>query len=267
MELRKGRRLANLSLTGVAGVDKGANNAQMEGAVGFMVLKNDLAPPAPKESTAMPDLDPDAVVKAVTDSLTATLDEKFKGFDDRLAEVEKAAKKPVPPFMKPEDDADAKTKAAFEADVAKAIEANPVLKAAFEGMATQIAESKAIAKGAIDARLTDTFIAKASTEYGALPIEPAKFGPILKSASEKLEPAEFAEFERVLKSVAAIDGLATITKAYGVTGEGDAPSAHDQLVAKALDIRKSNLNLTQEQAYVAATDLYPDLVAQYLKEA
>lgn len=266
MELRKGRRLANLSLTGVAGVDKGANNAQMEGAVGFMVLKNDLAPPAPKESTVMPDLDPDAVVKAVTDSITATLNEKFKGLDDRLAEVEKAAKKPVPPFMKPEDDADAKTKA-FDADVAKALEENPVLKAKFAEITATALAATETAKSAIDARLTDTFIAKASTEYGKLPIDPAKFGPILKSASEKLGADEFAEFERVLKSVAAIDGLATITKAYGVSGEGETPSAHEQLVAKALDIRKSNLNLTQEQAYVAATDLYPDLVAQYLKEA
>lgn len=52
----------------------------------------------------------------------------------------------------------------------------------------------------------------------------------------------------------------------GENGNDSGISAFEQLNAKAIEIKASNPNLSQAQAFTAATEANPDLYAQYVNE-
>ena len=108
---------------------------------------------------------------------------------------------------------------------------------------------------------------KEAEDYRSLPIDAARFGPILKSAFEKLSKDEYAELERVL---AAADEQVTkgdLFKQYGDSGPGGTVSgAFEQLEREATALKKSDPSLSAEQALEKAMEANPDLERQYAAE-
>ncbi len=111
-------------------------------------------------------------------------------------------------------------------------------------------------------RLNNAYIEKARS-FEHLSMDADKFGPILKSISDKLSTDDFSELERVLK--AASEGMEKLFKATGSDGGDDGDngddSAYSKLNKKAEEIAKRD-SITGEQAFVKALNEYPDLAAQ-----
>jgi len=127
-------------------------------------------------------------------------------------------------------------------------------------------EANEIAKAEQDRRVTSEFIAKAE-DYRSLPIDAARFGPILKSAFEKLSKDEYAELERVLAAADEQITKGDLFKQYGDSGPGGTVSgAFEQLEREATALKKSDPSLSDEQALEKAMEANPDLERQYAAE-
>lgn len=166
---------------------------------------------------------------------------------------------------------DALAKAAEKAELEKA-DLPPAVKAALQKAeddrkeaTAKAEEAQKLAKEERDTRLNKEFVAKAET-YKALTVEPAKFGPILKSASEKLDKADFEELERILKAADEQVAKSELFKEAGAGGTVTPNGAYDEATKKAEEIRKSDPKLTQEQALEKAFEADPALQERYLAE-
>ena len=89
-----------------------------------------------------------------------------------------------------------------------------------------------------------------------LPIEPLKFGPVMKALGEA-HPAEFAEVYRLLKAVDAIVEKSALFSEIGKAGQGN--SAEAQIYAKARAMVAKDGDLTFEEAVEKVMDLEPEL--------
>jgi hypothetical protein len=103
---------------------------------------------------------------------------------------------------------------------------------------------------------------KRAEAYGKLPIEGAKFAPILRKLSKALAAEEFAEVERVLK--AAHEAMGHVLKVHGT--DGTVPgSALEAINAKANEISKKQ-GISKEKAFDQACQENPDLYDRYQTE-
>lgn len=145
-------------------------------------------------------------------------------------------------------------------DLAKAM-ANPAVVAMIAKAQGEASEAVAIAKAERDARLTNEFIAKSAT-LPALPGKTdAKFGPLLKSAAEKLDSTEF---NLLWDTLAAANGvLAANSRIEGEIGKSGAVFSGSDLSAKAAEIAKADPTIDPLVALAKAAIANPDLVAAH----
>jgi hypothetical protein len=153
-------------------------------------------------------------------------------------------------------------KAAEADDLAKA---DPETRARIEKAEKRAEAAETLAKSERDERLNKEFIAKAE-DYTALSVDASKFGPILKSASEKLDKADYEEFERILKAANEAVEQSELFKEQGAAGIAEGGDATKELLTKAEELRKSDSKLTQPEAFEKAMRENPDLQQRYLDE-
>lgn len=122
-------------------------------------------------------------------------------------------------------------KAAEADDLAKA---DPAMRARIEKAEGETKEALDIAKAERDTRLTKEFITKAEKLDG-LTIKAEDFGPILKSASEKLDKAEFEALETVLKASSEQIKKGDLFTEAGAGGVPPAGSALEEVTNKAAE--------------------------------
>lgn len=155
-------------------------------------------------------------------------------------------------------------KAAEDAKLAKA---DPGTRAAIKKAEDRAEAAEKVAKEERDTRLTNEFIAKAESDYGHMSVEPAKFGPVLKAASEKLSKEEFDAIETALKAADEQIEKGALFAEAGATGPLAAADAFGELQQKAADIKKAEPKLSEGEALDKAMKDNPDLEAAYLAEA
>lgn len=111
-----------------------------------------------------------------------------------------------------------------------------------------------------DLRITEAFIAKAA-EY-ELPVEPAVFGPILKSIAEVLTDDELTVLDEVLMSKGA-----DIFDERGFTGGASNSGVLDELYGVSAElVGKAAGSVSLEQATVALLENNPAMYDAYLAE-
>jgi|GEM_PF-2976992 len=166
---------------------------------------------------------------------------------------------------------EALAKAAEKAELEKA-DLPPAVKAALQKAeddrresARKAEEAERIAKEERDTRLNKEFIAKAE-EFKGLTVKSEEFGPVLKSASEKLEKDEYEALETVLKAADEQIVRGELFKEAGASGSHTPSGAFEEATKKAEEIRKSDSSLTAEQALEKAFEADPALQERYLAE-
>ena len=181
----------------------------------------------------------------------------------RVAELEKAAKPEDNPAPVDLSKADPAVRALLE----KAAADQAAMAERLEKAEKATEESDKLAKAERETRLTREFVAKAET-FKSLPVEAAKFGPVLKSAAEKLTKEESDELDRVLKAAAAQLTEGLLFKEQGQSGQPApaADSAIAEVQQKAEQIKKADPKMSDGQALQAAMSSDRDLQARYLAE-
>ena len=116
-------------------------------------------------------------------------------------------------------------------------------------------QALSMAKELKDEKVLKEYVEKAE-DLPHLPIEPLKFGPVMKALGEA-HPAEFAEVYRVLKAVDAIVEKSALFSEIGKAGQGN--SAEAQIYAKARAMVAKDGDLTFEEAVEKVMDLEPEL--------
>lgn len=86
---------------------------------------------------------------------------------------------------------------------------------------------------------------------------PASKGEMLLKV-HRGDPDAIKEMEQMIKAAVAQDQASSLFKSFGMDG-GAPGSAHDELVAKAGEIRKADPKITAEAAYVKAMEAYPEI--------
>lgn len=190
-----------------------------------------------------------------------------KAEEEHAAELAKAKKSSGETEGEDDDDDDLK-----KADLSPAVRAELEKRETAANERIEKAEKDAkdaqeLAKAEQDKRVTREFVAKAEG-YQALPQKPAEFGPVLKSASEKLTKEEYDELDRVLKAADEQIRRGDLFKQIGGDGGpgGVGTDAFSELQRKAEEIRKSDSKLSPEQALEKAMQADPELQRRYLAE-
>ncbi len=116
-------------------------------------------------------------------------------------------------------------------------------------------QALSMAKELKDEKILKEYVEKAD-DLPHLPIEPLKFGPVMKALGEA-HPAEFAEVYRLLKAVDAIVEKSALFSEIGKAGQGN--SAEAQIYAKARAMVAKDGDLTFEEAVEKVMDLEPGL--------
>ena len=116
-------------------------------------------------------------------------------------------------------------------------------------------QALSMAKELKDEKILKEYVEKAE-DLPHLPIEPLKFGPVMKALGEA-HPAEFAEVYRLLKAVDAIVEKSALFSEIGKAGQGN--SAEAQIYAKARAMVAKDGDLTFEEAVEKVMDLEPEL--------
>ncbi len=137
------------------------------------------------------------------------------------------------------------------------VEYAPIVKAAWD--------AQEIAKAERDLRLTREFVAKAAG-YDALPIEPEKFGPVLKVLHEKA-PAEAAQVEAVLQGANEAVQKGALYAEAGRSGVSSGGSAWAEIEKAAGELVSKSTGMTKEQAVAKVMEMRPELYARYLRES
>jgi hypothetical protein len=147
---------------------------------------------------------------------------------------------------------------------------DPEVRAIFEKMAadshtaTERAErAENIAKSLQDEKVLKEYVEKAG-DLSHLPVEPLKFGPVLKALGEG-HPAEFEEILRVLKAADAALAKSELFKEMGKTGSGET-SAEAAVYAKARAIVAKDADLTFDEAVAKVLEDDPELYERYEDE-
>lgn len=129
------------------------------------------------------------------------------------------------------------------------------------------ADEAKVAKAERDERLTREFIGKAEA-FEALPIEAAKFGPVLKSIHGKLTKDEAEEIDRVLKASDEQIKAGALFKEQGRSGDG--LQGDDTAIAKATkaaaEIRKNDSSISHAGALQQVFKADAPLAARYQDE-
>jgi hypothetical protein len=263
------RRMVAPVMFEVSGVDHPANNTQV-GAEGWLVVK---ASTDTKEGHVA-----EGTEGTGADKATTTDADKIKALETKVEELtgeldaERKARKDA------EDKAakfDANTKKdEGESDpIAKALadDATPdVIKAALRSQADamhkaqeQATKDRELLAKKLDDDATREFMVKAAT-YPHLATDPTTLGPVLKAAAGALDPAVFAELDRVLKSAEAASAEAEkiLGQQIGANGTKVQPvmeKLRTLVVAKAA----ADPNLTPEAAEAAVWAEHPELIAEY----
>jgi hypothetical protein len=124
-------------------------------------------------------------------------------------------------------------------------------------------EATSLAKAERDIRVTREFVAKAE-KFTSLTVDPAVFGPVLKSASEKLTADESAELDRVLKAADEQLRQSGLLKEAGVSGDAKATGPEGELAQKAEELRKADPSLTDARARIKVMEGDKRLQQAYL---
>lgn len=187
-------------------------------------------------------------------------------------ELEKAKKTPKKPDEEDEDE-NPLNKSDLPEPVRKALQKaeddrqTAIAKA--EEAGREAKEANDLAKAEREERVSAEFIQKAEAFKG-LPTEPSQFGPLLKEANEKLSKENYDELQRVLKAADAGLTEGELFKEQGRAGGGRPPesdtSAAAEVTRKAEELRKSETDLSMEQAKAKVMKGDRDLQARYLAE-
>jgi hypothetical protein len=200
-------------------------------------------------------------LKAATDTIAT---QKAEG--DKLAEKVATLEKAAEPAKKDEPIDKSDLPPAVRAALEKAETEAATNRERAEKSEKTANEALAKAQASEDAALTRDYIAKAET-YKALPIEAAKFGPVLKSAAEKLTKDELAELERVLKAADAAIAETDLFKEQGRSREGSKDgSALTEMTKRTTELRKSDPRLSEGAAMDLVMKADTELQARYLAE-
>ena len=147
---------------------------------------------------------------------------------------------------------------------------DPEVKAIFEKMAadshtaTERAErAENIAKSLQDEKVLKEYVEKAG-DLSHLPVEPLKFGPVLKALGEG-HPTEFEEILRVLKAADAALAKSELFKEIGKAGSGET-SAEAAVYAKARGLVAKDADLTFDEAVAKVLEDDPELYERYEDE-
>ena len=147
---------------------------------------------------------------------------------------------------------------------------DPEVKAIFEKMAadshtaTERAErAENIAKSLQDEKVLKEYVEKAG-DLSHLPVEPLKFGPVLKALGEG-HPTEFEEILRVLKAADAALAKSELFKEIGKAGSGET-SAEAAVYAKARGLVAKDADMTFDEAVAKVLEDDPELYERYEDE-
>ena len=179
--------------------------------------------------------------------------------EDEAEEMEKKGKKTCKAC-------DAKKVKKEVEDISKALEQERIEKAA---LVARVEELEKAANEAKQAEITKAYIEKAAKELPHIPGTTAQtFGPILKSAADKLEKAEFEAIYEALKSANAfIKANSRLTKELGVGGEDLSADPAAQLDALAKSLVQKDTKITYAKAYALACEQNPQIYAQHVRNA
>lgn len=192
-----------------------------------------------------------------------TLKSDLKKAQDEIAELKKAADpEKREPAKLDKSQLDPAVREALEKAEQREQEASERIAKA-EKAASDASE---LAKAERDARVTREFITKAEA-YRALPVEAEKFGPVLKSVSEKLTKEEADAIDTLLKAADEQIAAGELFKEQGRGGTAPkADSAVAEVQRKAEDLRKSDANLRPDQAMDRVLNSDRALQERYLAE-
>jgi hypothetical protein len=147
---------------------------------------------------------------------------------------------------------------------------DPEVRAIFEKMAadshtaTERAErAENIAKSLQDEKVLKQYVEKAE-DLSHLPVEPLKFGPVLKALGEG-HPAEFEEILRVLKAADAALAKSELFKEIGKAGCGES-CAEAAVYARARAMVAKDADLNFDEAVAKVLDDDPELYERYEDE-
>ena len=179
--------------------------------------------------------------------------------EDEAEEMEKKGKKTCKAC-------DAKKVKKEVEDISKALEQERIEKAA---LVARVEELEKAANEAKQAEITKAYIEKAAKELHNIPgTTPQTFGPILKSAADKLEKSEFEAIYEALKSANAfIKANSRLTKELGVGGEDLSADPAAQLDAIAKSLVQKDTKITYAKAYALACEQNPQIYAQHVRNA
>lgn len=257
------KRLMDLTLTGAAGVTRGANVAQL-GASGWIVMKADGTPIDSQEGAPMATDSTGAAGTEAAETVTVSKAD----YDALVAKAAKAGEFPPADDEDDEDDDEATEKA-----VKKAFDTLPEpVRKHFEQIEQRAADAEKIAKAATaaaeverNARLDAEFVKKAEA-FPGLPTTPDQFGPVLRSIHELLPADKAAEVERLLKSASEAGAFVAITKSFGASAAAPAGSAADRIQKAADAMRAADPTLTAAQATDRVLSTQADLASAYYAE-
>jgi hypothetical protein len=257
-------RLTDLNVEYVSLVDRAAvrNADNPTEPQRFLVWKAERGDPDPTGGT-MTEAEIAALAKAEKDAsdaqaALAKAETEKAELATRVEALEKAAKPEDKPAPLNKADLPEPVRLALEKAEADTAAAN----ARIEKAEKQAEEDRALAKAERDTRLTREFVAKAQT-FTSLSVDAEKFGPILKSASEKLTKEEVEELDRVLKAADAQLATSNLLKSAGVGGDAQPRDGEQDLTQKAEELRKSDPSLTKFQAMQRAMRENPEAQARY----
>jgi hypothetical protein len=250
------RRMSALRQTGVAGVRRAANREQLgaDGVDGWAIQKADGTPVE------------EAIVTTATD--TPTAEQRAEKAEADLvtltAELE---------TLRAEKAAGSAPAPGTPEAVAKAMETlDPELRAHFaavqktaEETGKRAEEAERVAKAEESRRIDGEWVDVVKSDFTNIGVTPKAFAPVLRAAWDALEPEQFAELERVLRSAEAV---AVKSDAFKVHGSGDIAvgGAWAQIQKAADDIRAADPTITPEVAVDKAIQANPALKAEYDKE-
>ena len=129
--------------------------------------------------------------------------------------------------------------------------------------AAELAALTADLKKSNDDRANERWIVKVAAEYKSLPVKPDTFGPLLKRAEATLTAEDFIELTRVLKVGDTALKTSNLFKEQGSGGHDAGGDALARVNAAATELRKSDSNLSRQQAVAKVLEANPALYAEY----
>lgn len=251
-------RLQNLAVEWVSLVDRAAvrDPSNPTEPQRLLLWKSESgAPNTPDRGGTMSDAEPSAALKKAETERDELVD-KVEKLEASLAEaVKKAeAEKPEPEQINKDE---------LSPAVRDRLEK---LEKAEQESAERLAKAEEIAKAERDQRITREFVAKAEDSFALVGGDPAEFGPLLKSASEKLSKEEYEALETRLRAANEQVSKSNLFKEAGIGGDPKPGSDADleTLQRKAEELRKSDSSLTPYDAMRLAMVSNPEAQAAYL---